>query len=897
MTWLGRLVRRTRAEAELAAELRDHLERRVTDLVQDGMEEPEARRLAGLELGGIEQLKEDCRDARGTRWAHDLAHDLRYGVRVLGQTPIFTAVAVLSLALGIGANSAIFSMVNGLLLRTLPVQDPSRLVLLDGGSWTNPLWEQVRDRRAAFAEAATAWGTERFDLARGGQSEFVDGLYASGGYFETLGVRAMLGRTFTPADDRRGGGPDGPVAVISYRWWQARFGGAADIIGRPLSLNRARFTIIGVTPPGFLGPVVGRGFDVTVPLGTVDLFRDGPENALDSRSWWWLDIMLRLKPGETIEEATRALRGLQPQIREATMPQDWRVQDLESYLRDGFTLVSAAAGPSELRKEYERPLLTLMAVVGLVLFIACANIANLLLARATARRHELAMRRALGASGFRLARQLLAESLLLSAAGAVVGLLFARWGTSLLVSQLSTFRAVVTLDVPLDWRVLAFTAAVTIMTALVFGIAPALRAARVDPNDALKQQGRSLTGDSRRGLATALVIAQVALSLVLVVAAGLFVRTFATLATVDTGFDRDPVLIVTVDAQHSEIEPADRVAFFERLRKAAAAVPGVAGAGASFLTPASGMGWNSSFESLDTADLPEQERVVWFNAVSAGYFKALGTVVLEGRDFTDGDRAGAARVAIVNQAFVRKYIKGPSALGHIFTREGPPGSQKTQLEVIGVVEDAVYRSPRDGKPPTVYLALQQRSEASGEPVMASVNIVVRAAGTGSPMLLSKSLADVLARVEPSVSLTFRPLAEQFDALFVRERLVAVLSAFFGGLALLMAAIGLYGVTAYAVSCRRTEIGVRMALGADAGRVVRLVLGRVAWLVGAGVAVGLVISVWASRFVSSLLYGLEATDATTLTGAAAVLATVAALAAWLPARRAARIDPAEVLRNG
>jgi putative ABC transport system permease protein len=897
MTWLGRLLRRTRAESELAAELRDHLERRVTDLVRDGIAEPEARRLAMLELGGVEQLKEDCRDARGTRWAHDLAHDLRYGVRVLAQTPIFTAVAVLSLALGIGANSAIFSMVNGLLLRTLPVREPSRLVLLQGGSWTNPIWEQVRDRRAAFAEQAAAWGTERFDLARGGQSEFVDGLYASGAYFETLGVRAILGRTFTPADDRRGGGPEGPVAVISYRWWQTRFGGAADIIGRPLSLNRARFTIVGVTPPGFLGPVVGRAFDVTVPLGTVDLFRDGPENALDSRSWWWLDIMLRLKPGQTIEGATRALRGLQPQIREATLPHDWRVQDLETYLRDGFTLVGAAAGPSELRKEYERPLLTLMAVVGLVLFIACANIANLLLARATARRHELAMRRALGASGFRLARQLLAESLLLSAAGAAIGLLFARWGTSLLVAQLSTFRAVVTLDVPLDWRVLAFTAGVTITTALVFGIAPALGAARVDPNDALKQQGRSLTGDGRRGLATTLVIAQVALSLVLVVAAGLFVRTFAMLATVDTGFDRDPVLIVTVDAQHSKTVPIDRAAFFERLRKAAAAVPGVAHAGAAFLTPASGMGWNNSFEGLDAADLPERERVVWFNAVSAGYFKALGTVVLEGRDFTDVDRAGSPRVAIVNQAFARKYIKGPSALGKVFTREGPPGTQKTPLEIVGVVEDAVYRSPREGKPPTIYLALPQSSAASGEPVGPSVNIVVRAAGTGSPMLLSKSLADALTRMEPSLSLTFRPLAEQFDALFVRERLVAVLSAFFGGLALLMAAIGLYGVTAYAVSCRRTEIGVRMALGADAARVVRLVLGRVAWLVGAGVAVGLVLSLWASRFVSSLLYGIEARDAATLAGAAAVLAAIAALAAWLPARHAARIDPAEVLRNG
>jgi putative ABC transport system permease protein len=288
---------------------------------------------------------------------------------------------------------------------------------------------------------------------------------------------------------------------------------------------------------------------------------------------------------------------------------------------------------------------------------------------------------------------------------------------------------------------------------------------------------------------------------------------------------------------------------------------------------------------------------VWFNAVSAGYFKALGTVVLEGRDFTDADRAGSPRVAIVNQAFARKYINGPRALGKVFTREGPPANEKTPFEIVGVVEDAVYRSPRDGKPPTIYLALPQSSAASGEPVGPSVNIVVRAAGTGSPMLLSKSLADALARMEPSLSLTFRPLAEQFDALFVRERLVAVLSAFFGGLALLMAAIGLYGVTAYAVSCRRTEIGVRMALGADAARVVRLVLGRVAWLVGAGVAVGLVISLWASRFVSSLLYGLDARDTTTLTSAAAVLATVAALAAWLPARRAARIDPAEVLRNG
>ena len=428
-----------------------------------------------------------------------------------------------------------------------------------------------------------------------------------------------------------------------------------------------------------------------------------------------------------------------------------------------------------------------------------------------------------------------------------------------------------TLDVPLDWRVLAFTAGVTILTALVFGIAPAIRAARVDPNDALKQQGRSTTGEGRRGLASPLVVVQVALSLVLVVAAGLFVRTFAALAAVDTGLDRDPVLIVTVDAQHSPVAPADRTEFFDRLRKAAAALPGVAHAGASFLTPMSGMGWNNSFEMPDAAGLPETERVVWLNAVSPGFFQAYGTSLLQGRDFTDADRLGSPRVAIVNQAFVRKYVKHPSALGRTFTRNGPPGKPPTPLEIVGVVEDAVYRSPREGKPPTIYLALQQSSTASGEPMGPSVNIAVRAAGSGSPMLLSKSLADALTRIEPSISITFRPLAVQVDALFVRERLVAVLSAFFGALALLMAAIGLYGVTAYAVTRRRTEIGVRMALGADAARVVRLVLGHVAWLVGAGVGVGLVLSLWASRLVSSLLFGLDPHDASTLAGAATMLA--------------------------
>jgi predicted permease len=892
MTWISRLLRRSRADSDLERELRDHVARRTDDLVADGVPAGEAHRRAVLEFGGVEQVKEACRDARGTRWVHDLAQDVRYGARVLAQAPAFTAVAVLSLALGIGANSAIFSLVNGLLLRTLPVKEPSRLVLIDRGSWTNPIWEQVRDRHATFAESAAAWGPQQFDLARGGRAEFIEGLYASGSFFETLGVPAFVGRTFTSADDRRGGGPGGPVAVISYGCWQQRFDGRPDVVGTSILLNRKAFTIVGVTPRGFAGPIVGRAFDVFVPIGTIDLFRSGPDNALDSRSWWWLDIVLRLKPGQSIEDATQALRGVQPQIREATKPENWPPQYLKDYLREGVTLVSAAGGPGELRQEYGGPLIALMVVVGLVLLIACANIANLLLARATARRHELAMRRALGASASRLARQLLTESLLLATAGAALGLLFAQWASRLLVSQLTTFRTMVALDLPLDWRLLGFTAGVTVLTAIVFGIAPALRAARVDPNEALKEQGRSLVGDGRHGFASPFVVAQVALSLVLIVAAGLFVRTFASLATVDPGFDSDPVLLVQVDAHYSAVPEAEQPALFDRVVQAARAVPGVEDAATSFLSPVGGMGWNTMISTPEIASLPDKDRMVWFNGISPDYFRTYGTRLIAGRPFTSHDGKGSAPVAIVTEAFVRQYIKKGQALGRTFSAEmGGPGKQ-ISMEIVGIVEDAAYRSLRDEKPPTAYIPFGQMGDDFVRP-----NVLAVRAGSGiAPASLAKSLVEAIGRVDGSLSLTFRPLREQVDAQLVRERLVAVLSGFFGVLALVMAGVGLYGVTAYAVNCRRTEIGVRMALGADATRVVRLVLGRVAWLVGIGVAVGLLLSVWAAKFVTTLVYGLEPRDVVTLAAASMVLALVGGVAAWLPARRASRIDPAEVLRS-
>jgi predicted permease len=892
MTWWGRLLRRGRLDGQLDAELRDHLDRLTADYVQAGLAEDEARHRARLAFGGLDQVKEACRDVRGTRWLEEIAQDLRYGLRMLRLSPAFTLVAVASLALGIGANSAIFGLVDSVLLKSLPVREPDRLVLLDDGSWTNPIWEQIRDREAQLFQGAAAWSEIRFDLSGGGPTEFVEGLWVSGEFFDVLGVPAIAGRTFTARDDARDGGPDGPVAVISYAFWQRYFGGAEDAIGRPLTLDRISFTVVGVTPPAFFGPAVGRSFDVAVPLGTQAIVR-GPQSWLDQRSTWVLEIMGRLKPGQTADAATRALRDLQPQIRAATTPMDWPAGMAGEYLRDGLTLVPAAAGPSGLRTRYAQPLLVLMAVVGLVLLIACANIANLLLARAAGRRHELSMRLALGATRARLVRQLLVESLLLAGIGAAVGLLLAQWGSHLLVSQLSTPRSTVALDLGLDWRIVAFTAGIAVATAVLFGMAPAVRARHVEPHDALKEQGRSLAGGSVRSPGGPLLVVQVAFSLVLVVAAGLFMRTFATLATLDLGFERDPVLVVDVDASRSRVPAAQRTALFARVREAAAAVPGVARAGFSRITPVSGSGWNGPVELAGRPDLTERERMTFFNSVTPGWFATYGTSLRAGRDFDERDTAGAAAVGIANETFVRKFLQGADPIGATVRYRRGPGDGPPVVRIVGVVQDAAYRSVRDPVPPVLYFPVAQ---AHAEETPAALSLSVRAAG-GSPALLTRSLTDALALVDRDLSLTFRPLASYVNGALVRERMLAMLSGFFGALALLLAGIGLYGMSAHAVSRRRTEIGIRMALGADRGGVVRLVLRRVAAPVGLGLVAGAALSFWASRFVATLVYGLEPRDPATFAGAALVLAGTAVLAAWLPARRAARIDPARVLREG
>jgi putative ABC transport system permease protein len=821
--------------------------------------------------------------------------DLRLSVRALRSTPIVSAVAILSLALGIGANTAMFSLVNSLLLRALPVKEPRQLAILGdtgdprAGAYTYAIWNEIRHRPALF-DGAFAWSATRFNLSKGGQTEFIDGVWASGEFFQTLGVPAMLGRTFTDTDDERGGGPDGPVAVISYAYWQRRYDGDPRVVGQTIDVERVPFTIIGVTPPSFFGPEVGRTFDVAVPIGDEPLVR-GAETFLDARSTWWLEVIGRLKPGDTIESAQAALRGVQPQIREASKPANRAKKDLDAFLSDAFTLKTAATGDSTLRARYERPLITLLFVVALVLLIACANIANLLMARATARRHELSVRLALGASRWRLARQLLVESLVMSSCGALLGLLIAQWASQLLVRQLSTQSNHVFLELGLDWRVLAFTMLVAVATALLFGTAPAFRASGARPMDAIKEHGRG-GGDGRFGLANGLVVAQVMLSLVLVVAAGLFVRTFTSLANLHLGFDRDRVLVTTVNAQRTEIPAADRLATYERVRQSVAAAPGVAAAGVSIVTPVSGMAWNSRISVPGGAELPERQRLSFFNAITPGWLDTFGTPILAGRDVLTTDTKAAPLVVIVNQAFARKFLSNATPLGRVVKVGG--GVTEQSLEIVGLVADAVYRSLRDPVPPTMYIPLAQLDNGS-RPAPASMSVAVRSA-SDSPALLARTVAQAIARVNPDLAVTFRPLADQVNSSLTQERLVAMLAGFFGALALLLAGLGLYGITAYAVSRRRTEIGIRMALGAAPGGVVRLVLGRLTVLVGAGIAGGCALSLWAAQFVSTLLYGLQPRDPETMFAAASALAAVGALAGWLPAYRASRIDPAEVLRE-
>ena len=669
--------------------------------------------------------------------------------------------------------------------------------------------------------------------------------------------------------------------------------GAADVIGRTQTIDRVPFTIVGVMPPHFFGTDVGTRADVILPIGTEPVLR-GRDSQLDHPTTSPLLMMARLQDDQTIASAERALRAVQPQVRETTMPVNAGAKTRAGYLATPFGVEAAVTGASALRARYRQPVLAMLVVVALVLLIACANVANLFLARASARQHEFSVRLALGASRWRLARQQFVESFLLAGVGSLGGLAIAQWASVLLMRQLSTHANTVFLDTRLDWRVMAFTALTGVAVALLFGVVPALRASRTMPIDAIREHGRITTGRRRIGFDSVLVVGQVALCLVLVIAAGLFVRTFTALGTLNVGFDRDPVLLARLDVPASAA-PLEKVAVYERVVATVRALPGVAHAAVSEITPISGMITDAYVEVENGPALTRPQSISYRNLITPDWFATYGTTLVAGRDFDARDRAGSAPVAIVNQTFVRKVFLGERPVGRrIRNPSQAPGDVRPWMEVVGVVADATYLSLRDEVPSTMYVPLAQQPGGTGSFPFATMS--VRAA-SGAPVALVGSVADAIARVDDNIAVTFTSLKQQVDAAMVQERTMAMLSAWFGVLALLLSALGLYGVTMYAVNRRRREIGIRIAIGAAPTRVLRLVLARVAILVGIGITIGVGASLWASTFIAALLYGLAARDVTTVVSASLMLAAVAAIASSVPAYRASRVDPAVVLREG
>jgi putative ABC transport system permease protein len=908
---LARLNLDPAREAEIVEELSQHLDDRYEELLSDGADEAHAYRTALDELTGSELLTKGLRQVerradpnriavgqrgRGRMFA-DFRQDLRYGFRVLRHQPGFAAVALLTLALGVGANAAIFRLIDAVRLRTLPVAQPQQLAEVriedmtgargNFQSWhpalTNPLWEQVRDRQQAFS-GVFAWGAGDFNLATGGDVRRARGLFVSGDFFNVLGVRAERGRVFTSSDDRRGCDLSG--AVISHQFWQREFGGDPSVVGRKLSLDAHAVEIIGVTPAGFYGPEVGRSFDVAIPI-CADAIINGKDNRLDAGTTWWLIVMGRLKPGRTTEQATAHFNSISPGVFEATLSPKYPAESVPKYL--GFKLAAypAASGISQVRETYESPLWMLMGIAGLVLLVACANLANLMLARASAREREIAVRLALGASRTRIVRQLLAESLLLAVAGSIIGALLAGFLSEFLVSFLSTESDQLFVDLRADRIVLGFTAGMSILTCVLFGLTPALRATRVAPIEAMKAGGRGMTaGRERFSLRRALVVVQVALSLVLVVGALLFSRSLAKLLAADVGFRQEGVLIAQVDSSRLNLPDESRLSFKRDLLERIRAVPGVSSAAVTNIVPLSGNGW-FNFIWADGAD-PASKKGVAHSRVSTDYFKTLNTPLVAGRDFDEHDTPTSPKVAIVSEEFARQIVGGANPVGKSFWVEATPRDPQTRYEIVGLARNTKYNDVREEFQPVAYFPLSQSPRfGQFDQILISSN---------APLAeLTAGVKRAVAEASPQTTTNFQVLREQIQNSLMSDRLMATLSVFFGLLALVLACVGLYGITSYGVAGRTNELGIRMALGAQPGDVRRMILRETLALVGVGVAIGLPAALFATRLVSKLLFGLTPADPVSISLAALTMLAVALAAGYIPARRASRVDPMVALR--
>ena len=879
------LGRRSKLDREIDDELREHMRLRVDADVAKGMSPDEAVRKARLRFGNPTVVRErvDAEDA--ALGFESFLRDARYAVRGFVKTPGFTIVAVLTLALGIGANTAVFQLLDAVRLRSLPIQNPKELAELrivggnkgfginDGpySQFTIPMWQEVRRHHDPFSGIA-AWRATDVLAGRLSDGKRVHGLEVSGVFFNVLGVAPWQGRLIEPQDE---GSCETSKVVASYAYWKSQMGGEPITPNTTIMMDGRTVQVLGVTSPGFFGLVVGDRFDLAFPTCT-------PPNP--RREVFDFAVMGRLKPGWTMDRASAYFGSLSPGIFESTAPTGYSAQSIKLYKSFRLGAYPAGGGVSELREAYDSSLQLLLAITGLVLLIACANLANLMLARASARQREMAIRMALGASRARLLRQLLIGSSLLAVTGAAIGVLLAQPLSRFLVAGLSTTDYTIQLSIVTDWRVLLFAAGVAVLTCIVFGTLPAMRGTRVDPIRSLKSGERGVAGNRERfSVQRLLVVTQIAISLVLLVGALLFVRSYRNLMTIDPGFRESGITVASFGYREEKITPENEAAFKRRLVEDVRSVPGVQNAAGTTNVLLSGSTWTHGVR-VGGADGSSR-----FSYVSPSYFATMGIPQLTGRGFAETDRADTPYVLIVNQAFVRTYFGTKEPLGQLVQVMPEPQYPARTYQVVGTVADTKYNDLRKQLEPMAFVPIDQLPVTVQGPWMQ----MVIASNDGPATVIA--IRRKIATEHPEMILQFRDFQQGIRDGLVGERLMAMLSGFFGVLAALLVVVGLYGVLSYFITQRRNEIGIRIALGAHRWQVIGLVLRDTASMLAIGVVVGTMLAVVAGRAATTMLFGLKPYDAATLVFSILLLAVIAVLASCLPALKASRLNPVDALR--
>ena len=913
------LLRRRKKDAELREELQFHLAEEAEEREAEGMATEEARRAARRELGNLTLVGENTRAAWGWTMAEQLGQDLRYAFRTMAANRLFTALAVLSLALGIGANTAIYSFVDAILLRSLPVSDPQSLVVLNwhakwggrdfvmhsmsGSTWGDrqagensgifpyPAFELFRKEESVFSSVFAYfqyWKARRLNVVIRGQAQIANGWSVSGDYFRGLGVAPAAGRLILPDDDRPG---SAAVVLASYGFGQRYFGGADQAAGQRVSIDNVPFTVVGVAPPEFFGVDPAGSPDLYIPMHANELLGAGQQfgfkpDAYFAANYYWTQIMGRLRPGVSLAQAQAGLAPLFRQWVASTASSDAERANLpELVVQEG------AGGLSSLRRRYSKPLFVLLALVGLILALACANVGNLLLARASARRREIALRMSVGASRARVMRQLLTESVLLASMGGALGVLLAIWGIRALTLLLASGRANFTLRAELNWHVLGVAAALSLATGVVFGLAPAVQATRVDVMPALKESRGALPGRRRLlpgvSLSRILVAGQIAISLVMVIAAGLFVRTLSNLEAIDVGFNRQDVLLFQVDARRAGHKDPEISSFYGELRERLGAIPGVRNVSLSedsLMTAGTGL-------PLSVAGEPRngENRIL---SVGPDFFRTMQIPILMGREIEERDRPGSPAVAVVNEEFVKANLGGRNPLGqHLILRKAAKGEPIARdMEIIGVCRNSSYGGLTRKIAPVAYLPYDQ-----GYPEPDQMVYALRT--SGEPLRYVNAVRDAVRQGDARVPVSeVRTQAAEIEQTVSQEITFARLCSGFAVLALAIACVGLYGTVSYSVARRTGEIGIRMALGAQRGRVVQMILLEVMALAGVGLAIGAGSALATSKFVESFLYGVRHNDPRVLLAAVGILLGAALVAGYVPARKASRIDPMTAVRH-